>query len=110
MYIEDYGQRRTPSAQEAADLARKVQCPYVPSAEQYRAHLVAAGFGEVHMDDVTADWTGFTQSRAAAYRSARARHASLHGEALVDGLADFYDTVAALFAGGVITGLKIRAG
>ncbi len=109
MYVEDYGQARSPSPSEAAALAHKVQCPYLPPTEQYRADLFAAGFSDVAMEDVTADWTAFTQSRARAYTAARDRHVSLHGEALVDGLADFYDTVAGLFAGGVISGLKIRA-
>jgi cyclopropane fatty-acyl-phospholipid synthase-like methyltransferase len=110
IYIEDYGRLRAATAAEAESLARKVQCPYLPSTDEYRKHLAEAGFQDIAMDDVTADWTTFTQGRTEAYKRARPRLVAIHGEDLVDGLTDFYETVTGLFASGLIAGLKIRAG
>ena len=109
MYIEDYAKRREPSDDEAAALEIKVQCPPLPSPAAYEAQLRAAGFGDVHLEDVTTQWTAFTASRLEEFRAARARHVSVHGLDIVDGLDDFYSTVAGLFDAGVISGFKILA-
>ena len=109
MYIEDYAKRREPTADEAAALEVKVQCPVLPSPVEYDAQLRAAGFGDIHVDDVTSQWAAFTASRLDEFRAARARNISVHGLDIVDGLDDFYATVAGLFDNGVIAGLKILA-
>jgi len=54
-------------------------------------------------------WTDFTGQRAAAFRRDRARHISVHGKEISDGLDDFYSTVAGLFETGVLGGLRIEA-
>jgi hypothetical protein len=61
------------------------------------------------MDDVTESWKDFTASRLATFRVQRTRNIEVHGEAIVDGLDDFYGTVAHLFQTGAIAGLKIIA-
>jgi cyclopropane fatty-acyl-phospholipid synthase-like methyltransferase len=109
LYIEDYGLRRALSVDEMESLAVKVQCPFLPTVEDYRDDLRQAGFNHVDVVDVTEDWKTFTSARLSAFRAGRARHVALHGEALVAGLDDFYATVARLFAGGAISGLKIVA-
>ncbi|MEO7370001.1 MAG: methyltransferase domain-containing protein [Ilumatobacteraceae bacterium] len=109
LYIEDYAERRAPTTAESAALALKVQCPSLPSAIEYGAHLRDAGFVDVHVEDVTSQWTAFTSSRLADFRAARARNVRVHGLEIVDGLEDFYATVAGLFDAGVIAGLKILA-
>jgi hypothetical protein len=43
------------------------------------------------------------------FRASRARNVSVHGLDIVDGLDDFYATIARLFDTGVIAGLKILA-
>jgi cyclopropane fatty-acyl-phospholipid synthase-like methyltransferase len=110
IYIEDYGRLRAATVGETESLARKVQCPYLPFTHEYHEHLAEAGFTDISFDDVTADWTAFTQGRTEAYKRARPRLVAIHGEDMVDGLADFYETVTELFASGLIAGLKIRAG
>ena len=109
MYIEDFGKRREPTTDEAAALAVKVQCPVLPSAAEYEEQLRTAGFADVQIEDVTAQWTDFTASRLDAFRSARVRNLEVHGPEIVDGLDDFYATVAHLFETGAISGLKILA-
>jgi hypothetical protein len=81
----------------------------LPSAAEYEAQLRTAGFGDIQVEDVTEQWTGFTGSRLEAFRAGRERNVTVHGLDIVDGLDDFYSTVAGLFSDGVITGLKIVA-
>ena len=109
MYIEDYAQRRQPTAEEATSLEIKVQCPMLPSPVDYEAQLRFAGFVDLHVEDVTTQWTAFTASRLEEFRAARARNIAVHGLDIVEGLDDFYATVARLFDTGVIAGLKILA-
>jgi sarcosine/dimethylglycine N-methyltransferase len=109
-YVEDFALRRKATPEEADALAIKVQCHYLPTAEEYRLHLLDAGFRHIEITDVTEDWTSFTAERLAAYRSTRPRNIAIHGAEVVDGLEDFYATVAELFADGAISGVKITAG
>jgi cyclopropane fatty-acyl-phospholipid synthase-like methyltransferase len=109
MYIEDYAERREPTVDEAALLEVKVQCPSLPSPARYEAQIRAAGFDDIHVEDVTSQWTAFTASRLEMFRALRERNISVHGLEIVEGLDDFYATVAGLFDSGVIAGLKILA-
>ena len=109
MYIEDFAKHRQPTRDEAAALEVKVQCPPLPSPTDYDEQLRAAGFPDVHIDDVTAQWGAFTASRLEEFRAARARNIAVHGLDIVEGLDDFYATVAGLFQTGVIGGVKVLA-
>lgn len=109
MYIEDFGKPRELSADEKQALLVKVQCPAIPSRHEYESQLAEAGFDLVNMDDVTGPWKDFTASRLAMFRDARQRNIEVHGQEIVDGLDEFYGTVAELFQAGAIAGLKITA-
>jgi cyclopropane fatty-acyl-phospholipid synthase-like methyltransferase len=109
MYIEDYAKRLEPTAVEAAALEVKVQCPMLPSPVEYEEQLRAAAFADIQIEDVTSQWAAFTASRLAEFRASRTRNVSVHGSDIVEGLDDFYATVADLFDTGVIAGLKILA-
>ena len=109
MYVEDYCKARTLTADEAADVAVKVQCPTLPWRSDYVADLGAAGFTDVTTTDVAAMWKDFTTSRLTMFRAAGERNVAIHGTETVDGLDDFYATVARLFRDQAIGGLKIIA-
>jgi cyclopropane fatty-acyl-phospholipid synthase-like methyltransferase len=109
MYIEDFGKSRVLSAEESKALSVKVQCTALPRRAEYETHLVAAGFPDVSMSDVTGVWKDFTASRLAIFRMARPRNIEVHGREIVDDLDDFYGAVAQLFQDGAIAGLKIIA-
>ncbi len=109
MYIEDYGRPRELFSDEMEALKVKVQCPALPRPQEYEEQLMESGFDLVEMEDVTEDWRDFTATRLAMFRSARARNVGVHGTETVDGLDDFYSTVANLFQAGAIAGLKIVA-
>lgn len=109
MYIEDYAKPREHSDAERQDLLIKVQCPFLPSLEEYTDQLEAAGFGQVQQHDVTAAWADFTTTRLEMFRLQKNRNVTIHGSDTVNGLDDFYATVAGLFQNGAIDGLKVIA-
>ena len=109
MFIEDFILRREPSRAQLDDLQVKVACPDLPSLQTYTTELRRAGFVVHEVIDMSGRWTDFTGQRAAAFRRDRARHISVHGKEISDGLDDFYSTVAGLFETGVLGGLRIEA-
>lgn len=107
--VEDYVRLRPLEAAEAQALAVKVQCPWLPEADEYRAQLEAAGFAGVELEDLTSFWRQNTAGRRDSFLAARERNVRVHGEAVTDGLEDFYGTVAGLFAAGAVGGRRITA-
>lgn len=109
MYIEDFARARPLSAAETASLAEKVQAVDLPTPAEYRAHLQAAGFTQITLQDVTEEWRQFSAGRVKAARATRPAQVALHGESTVAGLEDFYEAVDALWQGGALTGLRVLA-
>ncbi len=56
-----------------------------------------------------AAWTAATAARVATFTAAKERHVRVYGPETADSLQLFYTTVAQLFAGGRLGGVKIRA-
>jgi cyclopropane fatty-acyl-phospholipid synthase-like methyltransferase len=109
MFIEDFTLRREPNAEERTALSVKVLCPYMPDGETYRKQLEQAGLKIIRFEDMTESWRQFTAERLKLYRDKRDRNLRIHGEAITDGLDDFYATVAGLFERGIIGGARIAA-
>lgn len=109
LFIDDYIQLAPFSPGEAAELAEKVYCPYVPTHDRYVADLEEAGFVEIVTKDKTDDWTDFVNSRFERFRSNRAELIERYGLTTVDNLDDFYATVAGLFNNGNLGGLRLTA-
>lgn len=109
MYIEDFAKVREPTADEAAMLRIKVQCPGLPTPSEYAAQLGDAGFADIRIVDVTPQWREFTTARLEQFRAARARNVAVHGAEIVDGLDDFYATIVDLFDGGAVGGVTVVA-
>jgi sarcosine/dimethylglycine N-methyltransferase len=109
LYIEDYIALRALTSSEQHDLAGKVQCPFVPTATAYCDTLERAGFTVEEITDMSADWRAFTATRRDAFEAGKARFAALHDSGMADGLGDFYETVARLFAGGGVGGVRLVA-
>ena len=87
----------------------KVQSAGLPTVEEYRAHLAGAGFADITITDVTADWREVSAGRVRAARDGRAANVAVHGETIVAGLEDFYQSVDALWQGGALVGLRVLA-
>jgi len=94
--FEDYAAAATGlSAAASASLATNVYVPNgaLPTVQQWRAELEAAGFADIVIEDLSARWAGFVATRLAA--------ANAQGEALDEmvgpGRRQFYTAVDALF-------------
>ena len=109
IYVEDFFQRGQLSAREIASLEDDVYCSDLPTADQYRAHFERAGFQEVVLHDMSADWTDFVSGRRWKFASDRVRFVHLHGPATFGKLDGFYQAIQALFEGGNLGGLRITA-
>jgi hypothetical protein len=109
LYIEDYVALRPLEADERQLLQTKVQCPVVPTPEEYRRTLEDAGFAIETANDMSDDWCTFTAGRERAFAANRRRFERLHGAETAAGLADFYETVAGLFAAGGVGGVRLIA-
>ena len=109
MHIEDFARARTLTVAEAELLAVKVQCPALPTPDEYRDHLAGAGFAEIGITDVTWQWRKVSAARLRTARDARDANLAIHGAAIVAGLEDFYAAVDDLWQGGALTGLRILA-
>jgi len=109
IFLDDYYQRAPLSESERRDLAEQVYCRYVPDLADWEAQLQGAGFTEIALSDRSAPWSAFIAERLAAFRRDRPRQLALHGAPLVEGLDHFYATVARLFAGGRLGGLRVIA-
>ncbi len=109
MFIDDYCLRRPLSRPERQALAETVYCPYLPDLDTYRSDVVGAGFEVLSATDKTDRWTTFVVGRLDEFRAARPGLIERYGADTVDGLDHFYATVAELFAGGGLTGVRLIA-
>ena len=109
MYVEDYFERGALTDAERGALADKVYCRGLPRLEDVYRDLAAAGFAGVEIEDVTAFWTDHVAERARSWRAGREREAALHGEEVFAGLDDFYSSIARLFQGGNLGGMRLVA-
>ena len=109
LYVEDMFERGSFTPDEREMLAVKAYCRNLPRLEGLRRDLERAGFGDIRIDDLTSPWTAFVSERARAYRANREHEVALHGEGVYTGIDDFYTSVAALFGGGNLGGLRVSA-
>ncbi len=109
MYVEDYFERGALTNEERGMLAEKVYCRHLPRLDGLRRDLDRAGFARVEIEDVTAFWTELVTERAETWRADREREVALHGEEVFAGLDDFYSSIARLFQGGNLGGMRLVA-
>jgi cyclopropane fatty-acyl-phospholipid synthase-like methyltransferase len=107
IFVEDLYARGPLTAAEKEDLDELLYSRYLPDRAQYAADFQAAGFADLQVIDMSGDWQQFTHERYAEFCQARRQHEAVHGRATVEGLDQFYGTVARLFAGGNLGGLRV---
>ncbi len=107
MYVEEFYDRSCEgdagsllTEGERRRLREVVACPYIPSASRFVADVAAAGFEILEFEDVSEEWTRFVRARAEKYRASETPNAELQ---------EFYDTVAGLFEGGNVGGVRLTA-
>jgi sarcosine/dimethylglycine N-methyltransferase len=88
-YTEDLCCKSEFNSEELQELERELYAITVPGISIYSDDLETAGFEIEYVEDMTDDWSEFTSKRLDAYRTDRARHVRVRGEATVDALDEF---------------------
>ena len=109
LYVEDLTKRGEFTQYESRDLTTKVYCEYLPTLDEYDWQLGAAGFVDRKLVDMSEPWKAFVLDRYERFTNAQSRHLRVHGSEIVAGLDDFFGTVAKLFAGANLGGVRILA-
>ncbi|MDD2927804.1 MAG: methyltransferase domain-containing protein [Candidatus Omnitrophica bacterium] len=109
IFIEDFCKRGEFDRQELRILSEDVQCPYLPTAGEYRNQLIENGFTKIELTDKTACWNSFVKERMGKFIENRDRHARIHGIEITEEIEDFYKKIAQLFHNGNLGGLRIIA-
>ena len=107
MYMEDFYDKSCQgdttsnlSERELHQLREIMACPYLPSASRYLADVAAASFDDVEFEDVSEKWAPLLRARTEKYKASERPNADLQ---------KFYDTVAELFEGGNLGGVRLTA-
>ena len=109
LFVEDLFARGDLDPIERTTLDVRLYARYLPGFKQYQEDFQAAGFSIKSVEDMSEDWLAFTRNRYAEFCRNRQRHEDVHGAAIAKGLDRFYDTVAGLFAGGNLGGIRLHA-
>ncbi len=100
IYIEDYYQRKPLIDDERAKLRNLVACTFLPTKAEYSATVAEAGFDAIEFEDVTERWREILVARAKKYKAQANNSPDLE---------KFYDTVAELFLGRNLGGVRLTA-
>lgn len=106
-YFEDYYARGPLTDTEKNTLAEDVYCHYLPDLDRYVAELEQAGFINIETIDMTPEWIPFVRTRRDDFKSKLDANAEAMGPETAQAQAAFFDTVAGLFDGGNLGGLRV---
>lgn len=109
IFIDDYVKLGNFTAAEQQHLSDTVYCTCLPDRTAYQHDLALAGFDNISVVDKTADWSVFVVDRLNVFRDNMSELLHLYGEETVEALGHFYSTVAELFLGGNLGGIRITA-
>lgn len=107
--VEDFFARPSLNDQQRELLAREVYCTDLPSMKAYREQIEAAGFADLQLKDLSAQWRQFVRQRLDAFRLSRNRFVGLHGSEAHAALDHFYAVIVELFESGGLGGLRWTA-
>ncbi|MFA5167851.1 MAG: methyltransferase domain-containing protein [Candidatus Omnitrophota bacterium] len=110
IFIEDFCKRGEFNPEETKILSEDVQCPYLPTGEEYKDQLIENGFAEVELIDKTDCWNSFVKERLEKFIKNRGHYVDIHGIEIAADMEDFYKKITELFNGGNLGGLRIIAG
>ena len=109
LFVEDLFARGDFTPDEEDDLGVILFSRYLPTREIYEADFHAAGFSAIQTNDMSEDWRLFTHERYETFCRNRKRLEDVHDNEIVAGLDSFYGSVARLFRGGHLGGIRLFA-
>ena len=109
--LEDFVLRPGAKLDEKEKVALKeiVHAHYVPSATAYKDELVAQGFVDVSIEDMSDTWKRWTRARSLDFESTRAEMEDAYGVDVASSRSKFYKCIDDLFEGNNIGGARIIA-
>jgi sarcosine/dimethylglycine N-methyltransferase len=108
-YIEDLCMRAPFSPEDLREVRDIVFGITVTSIDAYAADLRDAGFVGITPTDLTSDWAPYAATRLATWRENQAGYTLVHGAGAYASQEMFYATIARLYAGGSLGGVRLIA-
>ena len=108
-YTEDLYQRAPFSNEAREDIERELFATTLPEFDVYQQQFKDSGFEIISLEEMSDDWSAFTNERLKAYKNDRERHVRVHGEATVKAMDQFYSSVDRHFQSGCLGGLRLCA-
>jgi len=108
-FAEDLYARQRLTQDEESELATELFAKYLPDYDTYLQDVVSAGLSVETVEEMSDDWAEFTRLRQADYCAQKLRHIALHGEAVYENMAHFYEVVTRHFTSGKLGGIRIVA-
>ena len=107
--VEDFYARPGLGPEQQDMLKNEVYCRELPSWEQYREQIEAAGFDRIEMEDMSAGWSRFVSDRLGEFRRGKERFVAIHADDAFEALEHFYSVMVELFGSGGLGGLRWSA-
>ena len=101
-YVEDLCLRAPFAPDDLRDLREIVFGISVTSIEDYAKDMRAAGFADVAVTDLTADWAPYATERLRLWRENHQPYARVHGEGAYAAQEKFYSLIARLYESAVL--------
>ncbi|CAF2035606.1 unnamed protein product [Rotaria magnacalcarata] len=108
-YCEDFIRIGTINFEESQILEHDVYCKYLPTIDEYKSVLIEGNFQIIKIIDLTDDWKIFTNERLEQFRENKEKLFKIHGEDIYNRLEYFYASIAKLFQGNNVGGIRIIA-
>jgi cyclopropane fatty-acyl-phospholipid synthase-like methyltransferase len=106
-FIEDFVLRHPMDEQESTLLRDTVSAQTVTGPEPYLEALSKAGFTDLSVVDLDEPWRTWTQNRYYNFQAEAEAHRAFFGDRLFEDRLSFYKTIAGLFEGGHLGGIRI---
>ena len=108
-YTEDLISKRPLSKDDLSRVLLEIYGRYLPDYKTYVSDVEKVGFNIVSCQDMSDEWTKFTNKRTISYSKNRDRQVRIHGKEIVNNLNSFYSFVDQYFSNGKLGGIRILA-
>ena len=108
-YAEDLFSRQPFSEEELSEISKEIYGNYLPDLETYKSEIEKTGLNLISYQDMSDNWTKFTQNRHLSYRQQKDRHLRVHGKNIYDSINSFYGFMDRCFSQGKLGGIRVIA-
>lgn len=109
LFVEDLYEKARPPAEEVDDFKAHLFPNSLAPLHVYKASLESAGLDLLNVEDMTSDWTSFTEDRLDTFSKNRPNYEAVHGPDGYRIIETFYTKMAGYFSRGLVGGLRLHA-